>query len=244
MRRRHAPDRTTIEGRIRADVAHWRRLDDRERELLLVQTEWLLGHKHWEGGGGLALDDDIRIVVAAQASLLVLELGTDRYRDVASIIVYPSSMVMTGERAGPVPGTRTDERVPLHGLSAGHRGPVLVAWDQALAAARHPGRNHDVVLHEFAHKLDQLDGLMDGTPPLGDPVRTRWIEVCQGLYDDLRRGRPHPPLRPYGATNPSEFFAVATESFFGVPLALRAQEPDLYDVLRSYYGQDVAARVS
>ena len=242
MRRRHRGDSATIEGAVRGNVAHWWTLDDDERERLLASAEWLLAHKHWEAAGGLDLDDGMRAVIAAQAALLVLELGTDHYREVASIVVYPSGMVQTGQRPGPVQGTMTEARVPLHGLSAGHRGPVLVAWDQAIASARRPGRNHDVVLHEFAHKLDQLDGLMDGTPPVGRDLRPRWVEVCQGVYDTMAEGTPRPPLRGYGAINPAEFFAVATEAFFGVPGFLRRTEPALYDVLRAFYAQDPARR--
>ena len=136
MRRRHRGDSATIEGAVRGNVAHWWTLDDDERERLLAGAEWLLAHKHWEAAGGLDLDDGMRAVIAAQAALLVLELGTDHYREVASIVVYPSGMVQTGQRPGPVQGTMTEARVPLHGLSAGHRGPVLVAWDQAIASAR------------------------------------------------------------------------------------------------------------
>jgi Mlc titration factor MtfA (ptsG expression regulator) len=242
MRRRHRGDTATVEQAVRADVAHWWTLDADERERLLAAAEWLLAHKHWEAAGGLDLDDRMRAVIAAQAGLLVLELGTDHYREVSSIVVYPSGMVQSGARPGPVPGTVTEARVPLHGLSAGHRGPVLIAWDQAIAAARHPGRNHDVVLHEFAHKLDQLDGMMDGTPPVARGLRDRWVEVCQRAYDEMSLGVPHPPLRGYGATNPAEFFAVATEAFFGVPGLLRQAEPALYDVLRGFYAQDPATR--
>ncbi len=121
---------------------------------------------------------------------------------------------------------------------------MIIAWDQALAAARDPARNHNVVLHEFAHKLDALDGLMDGTPPLDRSVRARWIAVCQALMDDMRAGNAHPPLRLYAVTNPSEFFAVATESFFDRPRDLIAAEPELYGVLSSYYRQDPATRAA
>lgn len=240
---RHRADTATVERAVRTEVAHWWTLDADERRRLLAGTEWLVAHKHWEAAGGLDLDDRKRAVVAAQASLLVLELGTDHYREVSSIVVYPSGMVQTGPRPGPVPGTVTEARVPLHGLSAGHRGPVLLAWDQAIAAARHPGRGRDVVLHEFAHKLDQLDGIMDGTPPLDEPLRSRWVALCQRLMDDMRLGIPHPPLRSYGATNPGEFFAVATEAFFEKPRQLRKKQPQLYELLREYYRADPAAEL-
>ena len=100
------------------------------------------------------------------------------------------------------------------------------------------------MFHEFAHKLDMRDDIVDGTPRLehrGD--LQRWVEVCTEAYDALRAGVDRPPLLPYGATNPAEFFAVATEAFFDVPAALEHHEPDLYGVMRDFYKQDPAERV-
>ena len=244
MWRRRPHDPEAVAEAIRGNVAHWHALGPAEQDELMAGADWLLARKHWEAAGGLALDDTVRGVVAGLASLLVLGLGVDHLREVGAVVVYPTTVVTTGERPGPVPGTRTNAAVTVHGLAADHRGPVLVAWDQALAAARRPARNHNVVLHEFAHKLDQLDGIMDGTPPLPAPLRRQWVALGQRLMDELRLGIPHPPLRGYAATNPSEFFAVATEAFFDRPLVLRDREPALYDLLRSFYRQDPAARVA
>jgi Mlc titration factor MtfA (ptsG expression regulator) len=100
-----------------------------------------------------------------------------------------------------------------------------------------------VVLHEFAHKLDMLDGMVDGTPPLLDgAARRRWIAVCTAEYDLLRAGEGGDLLRGYAAVNPGEFFAVATEVFFDRPGELQSQKPALYDVMRAFYRQDPAAR--
>ena len=100
------------------------------------------------------------------------------------------------------------------------------------------------MFHEFAHKLDLLDGVTDGTPPLEFKEQlARWVEVCTEAYEALRAGVERPPLQPYGATNPAEFFAVATEAFFDVPEALERHEARLYEVLRDFYEQDPAARV-
>ncbi len=97
--------------------------------------------------------------------------------------------------------------------------------------------------HEFAHKLDMDDGTVDGTPVLASPEeRQRWIDVCTAVYDDLQEGRAGAVLDPYAGVNPGEFFAVATEAFFDQPLELEHHHPDLYDVLRSFYRQDPAAR--
>ena len=226
-------------------VAVWHELDDDERTLLEATSDWLLRHKHWEAAQGFALDDEITVTLAAQAALLVLRLSVDEYREVSAIIVYPTAMQSRGVYAGPVRGTVTDGVVPVLGEAHGRRGPVLLAWDEAREAARNPGRGHNVVFHEFAHKLDMLDDLLDGTPPLGRRGDVaRWVEVCTEAYDALRAGIERPPLQPYGATNPAEFFAVATEAFFDVPVALVEHEPGLYDVMRDFYKQDPAARSS
>jgi Mlc titration factor MtfA (ptsG expression regulator) len=239
FRRRGLPD--DAEALVARELAHWRSLDAGERVRLLELTDWLLRRKHWEASGGFQIDDTIRTAIAAQASLLILGLTPDHYRLVSSIIVYPSSVVATGERAGPA-GTRTDEPQAVHGLAQDRRGPILIAWDQALASARHPARGHNVVIHEFAHKIDMLDGLVDGTPPIGRDAARPWVRVCTEVFQSLQHGMPRPPLRSYGGTNPGEFFAVATEAFFDRAGELATNEPALYGVLADFYQQDPAAR--
>ena len=238
--RRGLPD--GAEELIATELAHWRHLDDRERDRLLASTDWLLRRKSWEAARGFRLDDTVRVMIAAQAALLILGLSVDHYHLVTAIIVHPAGMTTHGERAGPVRGTVTDSIMPIHGLAQDRRGPVLIAWNQAIAGARHPERGHNVVLHEFAHKIDMLDGMVDGTPPLDRPDRRRWVRVCTEVYEAVRAGEPRPPLRPYGGANPAEFFAVATEAFFDRAQELRSAEPDLYGVLRDFYAQDPAER--
>ena len=223
-------------------VAVWSALDAGERERLEAASDWLLRHKHWEAANGFALDDEITVTIAAQAALLVVGLSIDEYREVGTIIVYPAAMRSRGVYAGPVAGTVTDGVVPVLGEAHQDRGPVLLAWDEAESSARNPGRGHNVVFHEFAHKLDMRDDIVDGTPRLERGDLGEWVEVCTEAYDALRAGVERPPLQPYGATNPGEFFAVATEAFFDVPELLEGHEPKLYDVMRDFYKQDPAAR--
>ena len=228
---------------VEEHVAVWHLLDVTDRDTLESTSDWLLRHKHWEAANGFDLSDEITVTIAAQAALLGLGLGVDEYREVSAIVVYPTAMVSRGAHAGPVSGTVSDGPVPILGEAHDHRGPVLLAWDQADAAARHLGRGHNVVVHEFAHKLDMLDGLVNGTPPLGGRVDPeRWRDVCTEAFSALAAGADGPPLQPYGATNPAEFFAVATEAFFDVPAGLARHEPDLYEVLRDYYGHEPPAR--
>ena len=119
----------------------------------------------------------------------------------------------------------------------------MIAWDDVVKGSSHPERGHNVVYHELAHKLDMLNDLVDGTPPLESRADVdRWVEVCTDAFQALRDGAERPPLQPYGATNPAEFFAVATEAFFDVPIELDEHEPDLYTVLRAFYNQDPAER--
>lgn len=241
-RRRGLPD--DWQQIVDQNLALWRLLDAHEREELESSADWLLRHKRWEAAEGFALNDEITLTIATQAALMILGLSTDEYREVSAIVVHPTQMQSTGTYAGPARGTIVDGDFPIHGEAHGNRGPVLIAWDRARASARHPGHGHNVVFHEFAHKIDMLDHIVDGTPPLarrGD--FERWVAVCTEAYDALRYGADRPPLQPYGATNPAEFFAVATEAFFDVPTALETNEPDLYDVLRDFYRQDPAARM-
>src|SRR4029077_7953676 len=124
------------------------------------------------------------------------------YREVSAIIVYPTAMQSRGVYAGPVPGTVTDTVTPVLGEAHDGRGPVLLAWDQAEEAARNPGSGHNVVFHEFAHKLDMRDEIVDGTPRLDRGDLSEGVEVCTEAYNALGAGVDRPPLQPYGATNP------------------------------------------
>ena len=223
-------------------LAVWPLLDPDEREHLLHDVDHLLASKTWEAARGFALDDTVRVIIAAQAALLVLGLSLDHYREVSGIIVHPTTLHAGGERPGPSAGTVSADRLAVVGLAQAGRGPVVLAWDQALAGAHRSEPGSNVVLHEFAHKLDMLDGTVDGTPVLARDLRDDWVRVCTEVYDDLVAGVPRPPLRWYGATNPGEFFAVATELFFEQPTELQAHEPALYDVLLRFYRQDPAAR--
>ncbi|MGH9040254.1 MAG: zinc-dependent peptidase [Acidimicrobiia bacterium] len=222
----------------------WARFSDEERDRLGELTDVVLRHKRWEAAAGFALDDGMRLVIAAQAALLVLGLDIDYYRDVQSIIVHPTTVTLTGPRPGPVQGVVTDSPQPIIGQANGHRGPVIIAWDAARADVRHPERGRNVVFHEFAHKLDLLDDVINGTPPLPDAAaRERWQQVCTAEYGLLRSGAGDGLLSDYGAVDPGEFFAVATETFFDLPGEMAARKPALYAVLRDFYRQDPAARL-
>ncbi|MGD9996864.1 MAG: zinc-dependent peptidase [Ilumatobacteraceae bacterium] len=220
----------------------WAQLTTDERVRIEALIRQFVPEVRWEAAQGFAVTEEMQAVIAAQACLLVLELGLDHYRKVGSIIVHPRTVVLRGERrmAG---GLASDSPFSIAG-QAHHRGPVLLAWSTVAFEARHPDRGNNVVFHEFAHQLDMLDGTIDGTPPLqGSVSLERWVEVCTAEYERLRHGEDDSVLRAYGAVDPGEFFAVATETFFTRPVALAEQKSELYDLLSRFYRQDPADRV-
>jgi MtfA peptidase len=242
------PFPTAWEDIVRSNVAHFCMLDTAEQEKLKALIQIFIAEKNWEGCGGLELTDEIRVTISAQACLLLLGLPHEFYRNVLSILVYPSTVVPPKRKLShfeialaPIEATH-----PIIG-QAFQQGPVILIWDAALNGSRHPEQGHNVVYHEFAHKLDMLDGSPDGTPQLRDRNEFRdWVTICSREYLRLKRdanaGRKS-FLSAYGATNEAEFFSVATEEFFDRPLRLKEQSPDLYRVLKEYYRQDPAERV-
>jgi len=241
------PFPSTWETIVRTNCAHYSRLNAEERARLRAFILVFAAEKSWEGCRGLELDDEIRVTISAQAGVLVLGLAHQYYRNVQTILVYPTTVV-TPERplgAFEVPGAPVTSGIPILG-EAQLRGPVLLVWDAVKRSARHPEQGHDVVYHEFAHKLDMLDGAADGTPPRESRAELkRWAEVCSraflALRDRVAAGVPT-FLDAYGATSEAEFFAVATEFFFDKPLAMQRREPELYGLLRDFYRQDPASR--
>jgi MtfA peptidase len=234
---------------IRRNVAHYCILKDRERTHLRALIQVFIAEKYWEGAGGLELNDEIRVTISAQACLLILGLPHNYYRNVQSIIVYPSTVVPSQPKLGffEIPMAPVDIMQPIVG-QAFLQGPVIIIWDAALHGGRHPELGYNVVYHEFAHKLDMLDGGADGTPPLNNRAEYKdWILICSREYLRLRRDAltgNDSFLNAYGATSEAEFFAVATEQFFNQPQVLMAHAPDLYRVLQEYYRQNPFERMT
>lgn len=223
-------------------LRHWALLDDDERSRLEAIAFGLIVDKRWEAAHGFELDDEIVVTIAGQAALIAIGLPDDCYSGVGTIIVHPTTVVLAGEHSQ-VTGIVSDEPMSILG-EAHYDGPVLIVWDAVLHEARHPGRGHNVVFHEFAHKLDMLDGTVDGTPPLATREQfDRWVQVCTRVFEQVARGEAGHSLEPYASVNPAEFFAVATEVFFDNPVGLRDEHPDLYEVLVDYFRQDPYARV-
>lgn len=227
----------------------YRRLSDDDRRELQGHIQVFLAEKEFEGCGGFVIEEEHKVCIAAEACRLLLHRETDYYPDLRAILVYPSTYV--------VPTTRHIGDGVMHEWQdtrigeSWHHGAVVLAWDAVAGGLAEPDSGHNVVLHEFAHQLDYEDGAADGAPLLGQgeslSARRRryaeWSRVMQEEFGRLRaraqRGEPD-VLRNYGAVNPAEFFAVATESFFGKPRELREQHPALYEQMSWYYRQDPA----
>ncbi len=220
----------------------YRHLDERGQQRIRDDLRVLVAEKHWEGCGGLELSDEIKVTIAAQASLLLLNIERDYYPGVRTILVYPSTYRTMPQRDAI--GVVREGQANLG--EAWANGPIVLAWDAARHGAVDPDDGHNLVLHEFAHKLDLLDGLADGTPPIRDREQfAAWVKTMTAEFAQLRAAAQHgraTVLDKYGATNTAEFFAVATECFFERSRQLRERHPSLYGVLRDYYDQDPAAR--
>ena len=212
-----------------------------ERTRLRALALEFLASKEFHGARGLRLDDDILLSIALQACLLVLDIGLEAYAGWVGIVVYPGDFV--------IPRREFDEAGVVHEYEdevlgeAWEGGPVLVAWFDE--GAHPPGVN--VVIHEFAHKLDMENGGVDGLPRLRAGMsRSAWAAAFGEAFDAFRaevdRGA-QTVIDPYAAEDPGEFFAVVTETFFESPHHLRARFPAIYEQLRRFYGLDPAAAV-
>jgi Mlc titration factor MtfA (ptsG expression regulator) len=214
-----------------------------DRTELEGHIQVLLEEKYFEGCGGLQITDEARVTIATQACVLLLHRETDYYPNLVSILVYPSTYLVPG-------GQRAADGLVAEGSQARlgeswARDVVVLAWDSVLSGAADIHDGHNVVLHEFAHQLDQECNAGQGVPVL--PRRSMyvaWARVLGHDFEQLVRDTQHHHrtlMDQYGATNPAEFFAVATETFFEKPRRLREKHPQLYSQLQQFYRQDPAA---
>ena len=229
---------------IDRNVPYYRRLSPADRLELQRHIRVFLAEKRFEGCGGLTITDEIRVTVAAYACILLLHRETDYYPLLVTVLVYPHTFTVQRYQQGPG-GQLIESEQSLAGESWRH-GSVVLAWDEVRHGAFDLHDGHNVVLHEFAHQLDEEDGSANGAPPL--PRRSMygpWARILGHDYAELvtsaEQGRPS-LLDPYGATNPAEFFSVATEFFFEASDRLKAGHPQLYEELRLYYQQDPASQ--
>jgi len=214
---------------------------DEQKRLKLLAEEFL-SEKEFSTGGGLELSDAMCVAIAAQGCLPILEFGLAAYRGWVGIVIYPDEFV--------VPRQMADEDGVVHEYDdvlageAWEGGPLILSWRDAQMA----GDGYNVVIHEFAHKLDMLNGEADGIPALhaGLPV-DRWERVFFAAWDDFCQrvdSGEETRIDPYASEHPAEFFAVFSENFFEQPALLAAEYPELYALFRDYYRQDPLARLA
>jgi Mlc titration factor MtfA (ptsG expression regulator) len=224
---------------LEANVPVYRRLPGELRTQLHEHIHVLLAEKHFEGCDGLTITDDVRLTIAGQAALLLLNRETNYYPDLVTVLVYPSIFYADVEEPD---GAIVSEYKEDRAGESWDLGVVILSWEDAVDYASTGRAGYNVVLHEFAHQLDAEDGAMDGVPKLENRGRrAAWIRAFQAAYDAFERAAAsnrRTLVDPYGAGDPAEFFAVVTESFFERPLALRREHPALYDELARYYRVD------
>ena len=227
---------------VKRNIPYLDRLTREDRRELEGWVRIFLHEKTFEGCGGLEVTDEMRLTIAAQACILLLRRTTECYPGLYSVLVYPHAYVASDARSD---GGLIDESPQARLGQSWSRGSLIVSWDDTLRGAADVHDAHNVVFHEFAHQLDQIDGTSDGAPVLGERRRyASWARVLGEAYEELvkrvDRHKPH-DIDAYGATNPAEFFAVVTEYFFEKPVQLRKKHPELYDELRRFYQRDAAA---
>ncbi len=219
-------------------------LDHREQHRLRKLASLFLHEKTLVGAGGQAVDDAMRVTIAAQACLLILNLDLDYFDGWREIIIYPDSFVVSHEERD-ANGLVHETRRTLGGEAWG-RGPVILSWADARPDAHPHGAASNVILHEFAHKLDMLNGAANGMPPLHpDMVRQQWTASLSQAYQDLYRQverHHHTAIDPYASESPAEFFAVLSEVFFEQPARLHHLYPAVYQQLKLFYRQDPLRR--
>lgn len=237
-------------------------LDGAERAALKQRAAWLLAMKTWNGAQGVVLDDAMQLAIAAQAALPVMHLPPDVYAGWEEIIVYPGGFLIEREHV--------DDAGVVHAYAesasgeAWDGGPLILSWEDSLAQTG----GYNVVIHEFAHKLDLCTGFADGVPDLsshGNIDSRQWRQVLDRSLDQFRdaldaiEARIPPdvdpeseqadawydqlPLDPYAATDEAEFFAVSSEHFFADPQPMATLLPQWYALLAAYYRQDPLARL-
>ena len=213
---------------------------DRLRDLVVL----FLHEKHFAAAAGLVLTDEMRLSIATQACTLVLNLDLDFYRGWTGIIVYPEQFVPRHQHVDEA-GVVHQGDEPYAG-EAWLGGPVVLSW--ADVEGWQYGQGVNVVIHEFAHKLDMLNGDADGFPPLHPGMnRTAWTEAMSEAYEDFCArvdDGEDTAIDPYAAESPGEFFAVLSEAWFETPDVVQEEYPAVYEQLRQFYRQDPAARLA
>jgi MtfA peptidase len=227
---------------LRRRMPLYRRLPPPLQRQLQRHVQVLLGQVPFIGCQGQVVTDEVRVLVAAQAALLLLGRPAGRFHGLRQVLIYPGAFVV--DRPVTEGGIVQDARRVLVGESW-QQGQLILSWPDVLAGAADPDDGRNVVIHEFAHQLDQENGPANGAPLLGRrDGYGRWSETLGAAFEALRAQLAQGGstlIDPYGATDPAEFFAVVSELFFERPADLARQHPALYAELGAYYRCDPQA---
>jgi len=204
------------------------------------QVQRFIAEVEFVGCDGLTVTDQMRVLIAAQASLLTARLPVNDYPGLRQILVYPDAFAVDlnqPDSAGVV-----HEKTEWREGESWQQGQVILSWRHTLAGAAVADDGRNLVIHEFAHQLDQQTGSVNGFPPLPTPhLQQQWPLLMQAAFDrlqlDLQQGI-QPWIDPYAATNPAEFFAVLSELFFEMPAYLAECQPKLYQLLQQFFQLD------
>ena len=224
-----------------------RSLDAAESDRLKQRVILFLAEKPINGAGNLHIDNGVRLAIAIQACMLILNLDLDWYKSWTEVIIYPAEFVARREEMDEAGVVHTIEE-SMSGESWEH-GTVVLSWadvQQARQAANDGAGAYNVVIHEFAHQIDMLNGVANGFPPLHKEMsRERWAVVFNVAYESFCRrveDWEKTEIDEYAAENPAEFFAVVSEAFFETPQVVLKKYPDVYAQLALFYRQDPALR--
>lgn len=228
---------------LRRRMPAFARLPPDLQQQLKRRIQVFVAEKPFIGCAGLAVTEEMRVLVAAQACLLTLNRPPGGFDLLREVLLYPGAFVVDRLATDPL-GLQRDERRVLAGESW-QRGQVILSWDDVLRGAADPEDGRNVVIHEFAHQLDQESGPANGAPFLGRRDHyAPWAQALGAAFADLQRrvslGEPS-VVDAYGAGEPAEFFACAAEAFFERPAALAAEQPALYGALAGYFRVDPLA---
>jgi len=225
---------------VERNIAIYSSLPSALRMQLRKLIKQFLHQKSFTGAGGLEITDEIRVTIAAEACMLLLNRKTHVYPSLRFIIVYPTTFVVDRPQWDGS-GVVSEGRKGLLGESWSN-GKVILAWDNVLHGSSNFTDGQNVVLHEFAHQLDSESGSTNGAPILvGQNCLRTWAATLSEEFDELQRDAwkgKRSLIDHYGATNPAEFFAVATETFFEKPTQMAEHHSELFDVLKCYYRLD------
>ncbi len=211
-------------------------LTTQELKKLRRLTTLFLYEKTFTGVQGFEITEEVCLIIAVQACLPIINLDLEYYEGWVEIVVYPSNFVVKREVSDHNGLIHQEERV-LSGESWSH-GPVILSWEEVHSDSFNLVPGHNVVIHEFCHKLDMLNGRANGMPPLHPSMhRDQWTESLSNGFDELNRNTEDTYINRYASTNPAEYFAVISEYFFTAPEVLKHYQIDVYEQLALFYKQ-------